>query len=113
MTEREMVSIKGLDKAAVLTVLYSHSKAVGAGLFQARSGEMTVEIARNIIDNSADDITRMFPNGPGIRENNFCFDYLYGRPLKINLEGDELDPWGYDRDNGGTGTAARLIESLR
>jgi len=40
------------------------------------------------------------------------FDYLKGRVMKVDLSGNELDPWGYDRDNG-QGRAAEVIESLR
>lgn len=28
------------------------------------------------------------------------FDYVNGRPLKVDLSGDEFDPYLYDRDNG-------------
>ena len=40
------------------------------------------------------------------------FDYLKGRVIKVNLESDELDEWGYDRDNG-QGAAKRAIAELR
>ena len=32
--------------------------------------------------------------------------------MKVNLSGDTLDPWGYDRDNG-QGTAEDAIDELR
>ena len=40
------------------------------------------------------------------------FDYLYGRVMKIHLAGDELDTWGYNRDNG-DGAAERIISQLK
>jgi hypothetical protein len=40
------------------------------------------------------------------------FDYLKGRVMKVNLSGDEFDPWLYDRDNG-QGAAERAIASIR
>lgn len=40
------------------------------------------------------------------------FDYLKGRVMKVRIEGDELNPRLYDRDNG-QGAAARVIEHLR
>src|SRR3989344_1865352 len=39
------------------------------------------------------------------------FDYLKGRVMKINLSSDELNPSGYDLDNG-QGAAALAIDSL-
>lgn len=42
----------------------------------------------------------------------YDFDYLKGRVMKVNLSGDTLNEWGYDRDNG-TGAAERAIASLR
>lgn len=36
------------------------------------------------------------------------FDYLKGRVMKVDLCGNEFDPWLYDRDNG-RGAAARAI----
>lgn len=111
----EKVSIKGLDKAAVLAALYNNSQPVGMGWLQAVPGGMTVEDARKEMD-AGDDRRRMFPDTPP----NFIdatprlyFDYLRGRPLKVDLSGDEFSPWGYDRDNGGPGTAARIVEALR
>jgi hypothetical protein len=39
------------------------------------------------------------------------FDYVGGRPLKIDITGDELDPRLYDRDQG-EGAAAMAISEL-
>jgi len=44
-------------------------------------------------------------------ESHTYFDYLKGRVMKVDLSGDELDPWLYDRDNG-HGAAKRVIDSL-
>jgi hypothetical protein len=40
------------------------------------------------------------------------FDYLKGRVIKVNLSGDEIDPWGYDRDNG-QGAVEEIVSILR
>lgn len=40
------------------------------------------------------------------------FDYLHGRVMKIDLRGDELETWLYDRDNG-QGAAEAIIDALR
>ena len=41
-----------------------------------------------------------------------CVDYLGGRVIKCDFSKDSLDPWGFDRDNGG-GKALRVIEKMR
>ena len=40
------------------------------------------------------------------------FDYLQGRVMKVRIQGDELDPRLYDRDNG-EGAAEQAIWVLR
>ncbi len=40
------------------------------------------------------------------------FDYLHGRVMKIQIQGDILNPRLYDRDNG-PGAAANVIRELR
>ena len=103
MSDIQMVDISGLDKAAVLATLFNASAPGGMGFLQAGFGPsiMTVEDAQQVI------------NAGGTNRGKLSFDYLFGRPLKFDLIGDEFDPWGFDRDNGGTGTASRLIEDLR
>lgn len=102
-----MVSIKGLDKAAVLAALYNGSAPVGLGFLQSRPGPMTVEEARAFIP-AGDDRSRMFPE---LQKEHLYFDYLLGRPLKVDLSGDEFDPRLYDRDNG-QGRAERIVAEL-
>jgi hypothetical protein len=107
----EAIDIKGIDKAELLAALYNNSRPMGSGFLQAIPGDMTVEQARKEIE-SGDDSSRMFgKNRCGNRE--LYFDYLRGRPLKSDISGDTFDPWGYDRDNGGKGAAARIVEALR
>ncbi|KAL4994394.1 hypothetical protein BDV10DRAFT_189062 [Aspergillus recurvatus] len=42
----------------------------------------------------------------------WTFDYLQGRVIKSDLSGNEVNPWGYDRDNG-DGAFKEVVESLR
>ena len=91
-----MINIAGMNKAEVLAKLYNASKPVGNGHLFATDQKMTVDDAQKIIDTSSD-------NG-----GDLYFDYLHGRVMKIDLAGDQLDPFLYDRDNGG-GAAARAI----
>ncbi|MFH1367054.1 MAG: hypothetical protein ABIH38_03650 [Patescibacteria group bacterium] len=112
----KMISIAGLDKAAVLAALYNSSKPQGMGFMHYDPTPMTPEDALCIIYFRGDDKTMMFsgdtpfvePPGP----DNLNFDYLNGRVMKVDLSGDEFDPWGYDRDNG-DGEAERVINELR
>ena len=89
------IDIKGLNKAEILRVLYNNSKPQGMGFLNAKPEDMTIEEAEKAID-----------------EYGFSFDYLQGRVLKIELFGDELDPWLYDRDIGQR-SAERAIDGLR
>jgi len=100
------ISIAGLDKAEVLAALYNHSRPMGMGVFQAKVGDMTVEEARKEIE-LGDDHDRAFG-----KRRELYFDYLRGRPLKIDLSGDTLRTALYNRDNG-NGAAERIIEGLR
>jgi hypothetical protein len=91
-----MVSIKGLDKAAVLAALYNASRPQGMGFLQYNPEDMTVDVARRILNDHYVD-----------------FDYLAGRMMKINLRSDdEFDERLYDRDLG-KGAAERAIAPLR
>lgn len=40
------------------------------------------------------------------------FDYLQGRVMKIDVSENEMDTWGYDRDNG-QGAASKVVEAIR
>lgn len=90
----DTIDLEGLDKAAVLAALYNASKPQGMGFLHYDPEPMTVEEARALLSQDTD------------------FDYLKGRVMKVDLSGDQLDPWGFDRDNG-QGRAAEVIESLR
>jgi len=88
-----MISLRGKNKAHVLASLYNASKPQGLGFLNYTPGRMTVKNAQKYIDT-----------------NGLTFDYLQGRVLKIDLSGDEFDPWLYDRDNG-QGAAAIATDS--
>lgn len=90
----DTINLNGLDKAEVLAALYNGSRAQGMGFLQYNGEPMQAEEARELL------------------ERNTYFDYLKGRVMKIDLAGDTLDPWLYDRDNG-HGAAERIINALR
>ena len=88
---REMVSIEGLSKAAVLAKLYNASSPAGMGFMMASNGPvlMTVEQAQALLD-AGSDASGDYPEGmAALRGNDVYFDYLYGRPLKLDLSSDE------------------------
>lgn len=115
VTNQEMVDITGLSKAEVLAALFNASAPAGMGFLQAGNGPrvMTVEYAQDLVA-LGNEATPDYggANLPGRPE--LYFDYLYGRPLKLDLTSDtEFNPWGFDRDNGGPGSAQRVIDKLR
>jgi len=77
-----MINLKGKDKAAVLMHLYNASKPLGLGFLHYNPAPMILHEEKELL------------------KQGTYFDYLIGRVMKIELGGDELDPWGYDRDNG-------------
>jgi hypothetical protein len=90
----EKIDIKELNKADVLAVLYNASKPQGMGFMHYDPTPMTREQAQELLD-----------------AGYTYFDYLRGRVMKIDLSGDQLNPLGYDMDNG-QGAAQRAISAL-
>lgn len=90
----DRIDISNKDKAEVLAELYNNSKPVGMGIVQYDPTPMSIEIARQIL------------------EEKQSFGYLKGRPLKISLEGNVIWVGGYNRDNA-QGLAQRVISSCR
>ncbi len=76
------MDISGLDKAEVLAALYNQAKAQGMGFLQHTPEDMTTEDARELLSKDT------------------YFDYVQGRVMKIRLDGDELNTFLYNRDNG-------------
>lgn len=89
------MDISGLNHAAVLAALYNGSKPLGAGFIQYNPTPMTEAEAESLL-------------GQGY------FDYLKGRVMKIKIspDSDEVDTWGYNRDNG-INAAENIIAELR
>lgn len=88
-----LISIRGLDKAAVLAALYNASKPQGAGFMKYNPQPMTRDEAAALLERTP------------------YFDYLHGRVMKVDLSGDEFDPWGYDRDDG-QGAAEKAVAAV-
>lgn len=86
----EKISLKGLNKAEVLAALYNNARPQGMGFLHYAPEPMTTEQAAELLQD---------------------YTYLKGRVMKVDLSGDELATWLYDRDNG-KGAAASAIAHL-
>ncbi len=108
-----MVDISGIDKADLLAAIFNRAGgAAGLGFLQAGDGPETMdrESALKAIGHG-DDPTRMFPDISSLRRE-FYFDYLYGRCLKVNIAGDEMNPDLFDRDHG-SGALESVVKQLK
>ena len=94
--EKNVIDISNKDKAEVLAALYNHSKPIGMGIVQYDPRPMPVEIARQLLD-----------------KMGYNYDYLKGRVMKINLEGDTIRVGAYNRDNDCPGLAQKAISTCR
>lgn len=94
-----MINIRNLSKAQILKTLVDHASGIGVNPIAAglaiKLPLMTLEAAQTEIDH-----------------NGLTFDYVMGKPIKVDISGDEFDPWLYDRDNG-QGMAQRAISELQ
>lgn len=86
-----MIDIKNINKAEVLAKLYNAARPHGMGFIHFDPKCMSIEEAQSALDSGLT-----------------YFDYVKGRVLKIDLSGNELDPWLYDRCNGQGAMAAAL-----
>jgi hypothetical protein len=94
-----MINIALLPKAEVLKALHDGTQALGLGRLHDLGRDMTIKEAEDMI-------AKMEKWGLSL-----YFDYIYGRPLKVNITGDEFDERLYDRD-AGEGQAQCVIDAL-
>lgn len=90
------MDISNLNKPELLAALYNKAKVQGLGVLHATEGDMPIKEAKSIFENSQDKY----------------FDYVKGRVMKVDLSGDELKTFLYNRDNG-EGAAEKIIEGLK
>lgn len=88
-----VISLIGKDKAKVLASLYNNAKPLGLGIRQYDPKPMTEEEASELL-----------------KEQTY-FDYLKGRIMKVDLSGDSLETYLYNRDNG-EGSAEAILTSI-
>lgn len=88
-----MVNIQGIDKVKLLEALWKKSQPAAFFRMQGISPP-------SFNMNEAQQAVKGY------------IDYFNGRVIKCNLSGDEVDVWGFDRDNG-NGAFQSVVDSLR
>jgi hypothetical protein len=87
--------ITGVNRAKLIQALYKRAKVQGYGVLQFDRGELSDAEALSLV-------------GQGI-------DYLHGKVMKIRVpaegQGNEIDTWGYNRDNG-ENAAEQVVDAL-
>lgn len=117
---QEEIVISGIDKAALLAALYNASQQQGMGFCHKRgASDMTPEEAQRELDDRlayfkevAKKNGRTVDDVQAIEAGAYSFDYLHGRVMKVNIGGNLMGPWGYDRDVG-QGAAQAVVDALR
>lgn len=89
-----MINILNINKAALLAGLHNNTKAIGLGKFQDIGRDMLVTEAQDHID-----------------DRGYGYDYLCGRPLKVDISGDKFDSRLYDR-NAGERIGQKVVDNL-
>ena len=101
----DAVDISGLDRAELLAALYNATRAYGRGALHDLGRDMTVDEARVAIAER-----RVEQRGLARLGMIAYFDWLCGRPIKLDIEQDSVDFYLYDND-AGPGTGKPLIIS--
>ena len=102
----EVLDISGINKSDLLCALFK--AAVEAAPFSLElallpAPEISPDYARELIDRAQSD-----HEGRRIE-----FDHIDTLFMKIDITGDTFDPYAYDQNNGGPGTAERVVAHLR
>jgi hypothetical protein len=99
------VDIKGLDKVKVLQALYNAKAPMGMGMLHYNPEPMADDEAKRVIE------YHTFPADESGPESCY-FDYVAGRPLKVDIAPDTVSMRLYDRE-GGEGMGDFVIHVLR
>jgi len=96
MANSKVVDIAGLDKAKLLIKLWMNSKNASffANTRTPPPLPPTLEDAKTELERSSN------------------VDYFCGRAIKTDFGSNQIDPFGYDRDNG-TNCFAKIVENMR
>ncbi len=94
----ETIDVSDIARGQLLASLYNSSKPQGLGILHFTPEEMSPSEAVKLLN-------------PDLGKPSY-FDYLQGRVMKVEINGQTLDPWGYDRDNG-QGAAQSVVDRIR
>ena len=112
--EMTRVDTTGLSPATVLAALFNAAAPAGAGFLKSQAGPavMTVADAQIRLDKASRDSIDSDGNYFGGRPK--YLRYVFGRFVGFDFNNENgFDAAEYDRDNGGSGTAQAVIDSLR
>ncbi len=99
MNEGE-IDVSTIPPARLLAALYNRSHPQGMGFLHATPEDMTEEEAQNLLQDSTGQV----------REFTY-FDYLNGRVMKVEINGEILNSRLYDRDIG-IGAAQTVVDAV-
>ena len=108
MNEIDVSDIKPED---LLAALYNAVSPSGLGFLQAKLGDMTPEDALALLNGDTQE-TDYPVNRNRCKDKPAYFDYLHGRCLKVEINGETLRTALYDRDYG-QGAAQKVVDSIR
>ena len=87
----EVIDLRGLDKAEVLVALHVTARPSSFSRRFWKPEPMSLEAARHLLAERTQ------------------FDYIASREMHLELGGDELHTWAYDKANG-FGSARQALE---
>lgn len=91
----DKIDVSDLAPRDLLQGLYLASRPQGMGFLHAKDGPLP--------DDELEQLTAELPQ---------YFNYLHGRVMKVEINGEVLDPRLYDRDNG-LGAAQSVVDAVR
>ena len=110
MSEGE-IDVSDIDPAELLAGLYNRSRPLGMGVLQAKDGDMSSEQARELLGGKVEGDYMGESLHRDDSEHRY-FDYLHGRVMKVEINGETLRTALYDRDMG-AGAAQAVVDVVR
>jgi hypothetical protein len=113
-----LVDISDLTIEAVLAALYNAATPRGLGFHSYDARPMDIILAHHVINERGDDLPhrlhKLLPDSFPVPKpcRSLVFDYVFGRPLKIDLSTQGLAAQSYDGIHGG-GRAQLAVSILR
>ncbi|KKN19283.1 hypothetical protein LCGC14_0947120 [marine sediment metagenome] len=107
------INVSDINPAELLAGLYNASSVQGMGILQAQEGKMTKEEAEDLlVGKKIETDYEGYTFGKREEGEPAYFDYLHGKVMKVEINGQSLRTALYDRDNG-TGAAQLVVDNIR